>query len=66
MGGRTGHHHELRVVADQNENTVVAGDPAGLGVERCEIGQVLVDQAGDDEIVGAARSSGRADICAGE
>ncbi len=49
-----GAHDELRVVADEHERARCPGQARGLGVERVQVGQVLVDERADDEVIGAA------------
>ena len=52
----------MRVEADEDEATAGREQPRRLGVERPQVGEVLVDQAGDDEVVGAGVEPGRADL----
>jgi hypothetical protein len=48
----------VRVEADQCESRPGSGEPRRLGVEWSEVGEVLVDQAGDDEVVGSRIEAG--------
>ena len=48
----------MRVKADEHVDAAGAGEAPGLGVERAQVGQVLVDQARDDEVVGGRRKAG--------
>jgi hypothetical protein len=49
-------HDELGMDAHEHEPPVRRAQPPRLAIERCEIREVLVDQADHDEVVGPASS----------
>jgi hypothetical protein len=62
MGRHAGGDDEVGVEADEDEAAAGAQEPRRLGVERRQVGEVLVDETGDDEVIGAAVEPGRADL----
>jgi len=50
-------HDEVGVEADQHELPAGAREPPRLPVERRDVGEVLVDQAAHDEVIGASRQA---------
>jgi len=56
----------VRVKADEHVDPAGPREAPGLGVERAQVGEVLVDQAGDHEVIGAGRQPGLADVGLGE
>ena len=48
--------------ADERESRPGRGEPRRLGIERLEVGEVLVDETGDDEVVGGGVEAGVRDF----